>query len=213
MNSTVTLQSDFVDFYDAEFMHSTTQQFSYIYDRMLSKSRHRTEDLNYLRKHGIPTLSLSPVSSFLLLEPNVKILVYTVPNKHNGKGKLVLDNREAQDLYPNLPGRIWIPHSETDGITLKCVQVGQRRFKVILQGDSDATDLLDKKTVSVEEIRGEYSNWNKNPIYSIDYIPTKNGLMATDYNYVENLGNLGIDQIMSSKDVYNEIINSFNHFY
>ena len=65
----------------------------------------------------------------------------------------------------------------------------------------------------MEEIRGEYSNWNKNPIYSIDYIPTKNGLMATDYNYVENLGNLGIDQIMSSKDVYNEIINSFNHFY
>lgn len=214
MSSAVVIKSDFNDYYDAEFVRNfSPKEKSYIYERMLLNSRHRAEDLNFLQLHGIPTLNLSPVSNFLLLEPSTLVLVYTMPNEHSGKGKIVLENREAQDLYPNMPGRIWIPHSETDGITLKCLQIGKRRFKITLKGKDDKTDLKYQDIVNIEEIPSEYSKWCKNPIYSIDYIPTQNGLMATDFNQVENLEKLGMHSVMSQKEVYNEIVNSFNYFY
>ena len=208
----VILESDFNDYYDTEFDGNTYKHKSYVYNRMRNNRNHRTIDLLELKKNGIPVLSLNSIARFQLLSPNTKLLVYTRPTLHTGNGKIVLENREAQDLYPNMPGRIWLPHSETEGYSVKYLQIGKRRFKIMLKGDSDLNDLT-PKVLNIIELDPEYSRWNKHPIYSVDYIPTKDGLMATDYNIIEDLKRLGMESIISPKEVHSEIVNSFNYFY
>lgn len=165
----VVINSDFKDYYDSEFVAQIrNKKQSYVYNRLKSNSKHRAEDLKYLRTNNIPTIEIKPVVNFQLLEPSIKILVYTQPTEHNGMGKLILENREAQDLYPNLPGRLWVPNSETGGFTLKCLQIGERRFKIILKDSehSKKSDRLsDNQIVSIEEIDRQYSVWNRTPIY------------------------------------------------
>lgn len=212
MGLAVVIKSDFQDYYDAEFINSGYKEKAYIYNRIQSNRNHRTKDLLDIQEQGIPVLSLRPVVDFQLLKPDTKILVYTRPTLHNGEGKILLENREAQDLYPNMPGRLWIPHSETEGYTLKYLQIGQRRFKLVLKGKDDIDDLT-PRIFNIVELSPEYSKWNKFPIYSIDYIPTKNGLMATDYNNVENLQKFGMEKVITSKEVHSEIVKSFNYHY
>lgn len=116
---------------------------------------------------------------------------------------------------------MWVKHSETNGITLKCLQVGLRRFRVILwnntgeQGCFEETgkglsDIKDKKVASIEEIPGGRLGISDKPIYSIDYISTDEGLKAIDYNAVESLSSLGFERIMNSSEVCDEIQKFYN---
>ena len=227
MGLAIRLSSDFKDYYDEELNSRENSRYlknvdrTIIFDRKLNDREHRTLDLRFLQSNGINVLGLKPVSSFQLLPYDTKLLVYTQPCVHCGNGKLVLDNREAQELYPIIPARIWVKHSETNGITLKCLQVGLRRFRVILwnntgeQGCLEETgkglsDIKDKKVASIEEIPGGRLGISDKPIYSIDYISTDEGLKAIDYNAVESLSGLGFERIMNSSEVCDEIQKFYN---
>lgn len=228
MGLAVRLSSDFKDYYDDELNLRTDLQISkrsslkvLIFGRNIKDRRHRSLDLSFLQSSGLSVLGLKPVSDFQLLEYDTKILVYTRPCEHGGTGKLVLDNREAQELYPNMPARVWVKHSETNGITLKCLQIGLRRFRVILWNNTETSgcleetgkglsDLRDKKVVSIDEIPCGHLGISEYPIYSIDYISTDEGLKAIDYNEVENLSSLGFDRVMSSSEVCDEIQKFYN---
>lgn len=227
MGLAVRLSSDFKDFYDDELNSRANLQNlktdtvgsnlkTLLFSRNIKDRRHRSLDLSFLHSSGLSILGLKPVSDFQLLGYDTKILVYTRPCEHGGNGKLVLDNREAQELYPNMPARIWVKHSETNGITLKCLQIGLRRFRVILWNNTGTSgcleetgkglsDLRDKKVVSIDEIPCGHLGISEYPIYSIDYISTDEGLKAIDYNEVENLSSLGFDKVMSSSEVCDEI--------
>ena len=108
MGLAIRLSSDFKDYYDEELNLRENSRYlknvdrTIIFDRKLNDREHRTLDLRFLQSNGINVLGLKPVSSFQLLPYDTKLLVYTQPCVHCGNGKLVLDNREAQELYPNI---------------------------------------------------------------------------------------------------------------
>lgn len=223
MGLSVRLTSDFKDFYDEELnklCEINKHERQFLFRREKSQTQHRALDLKFLRTSGIPTIDLKPVTSFQFMSPDTKILVYTQPELHNGLGKVVMDNLDAQTMYGNMPAREWIKHSETNGMTLKCLQVGLRRFKILLWNESPEgcieesgkglSDLKDKKVVSVEELPGGQIGISASPIYSIDYLPTDAGLLATDYNSIENLGNLGFERVMTPSEICKEIIDFYN---
>lgn len=215
MDSLVRLTSNFKDYYDDAFkcrepeilkaLHEKRRVYSY--DRCRSNSISRAKELKRL---NIPTIPIK-AASMLATDLNAsKLLIYTDATLHNGKGKLVVSNQDAQNIYPNLPARRFVPISETGGFTLKCLQVGKRRFKVLLWSD---TDTLDYKVHSIEEIEPMYNRSYRYPIFSIDYLPTKEGLMVIDFNQVENLGNLGMDKYMTPSEVYDAVVDYYNYFY
>lgn len=227
----IRLQSDFVDYYDDYLREHEKQsqlqnqiqnrgrQNSYIYQRLQSNNQHRAMDLKFLRENGIPTFGLKPVSQFQLLDPFAKILVYTDPFKHGGQGKSVIDNIEAQSLYGNMPGRVWVDSSETDGYTLKYLQIGERRFKIFLRANTGKSSMSTRENTveDIVELPKSYSTLAKHgifsPIFSIDYIPTSNGIIATDFNQVENLSILGIDKVIPPNEIYTALAESFWHYY
>ena len=45
-------------------------------------------------------------------------------------------------------------------------------------------------------------------IYSIDYIQYNNEMLATDFNEVQNLHNIGFERFMTAEQIINEIRDS-----
>lgn len=212
----VGLESDFRDYYDDEVRQLQQQLYNHriiVYNRKLSNAEHRAVDLNMLKQRGLPVLGVRPIEDFEVLNNNTKILVYTRPCMHNGLGKSVMDNREAQGLYSNYIGRLWIPNSESGGYTIKLLQIGKRRFKLIMQ-TSDEFDITGGKLVDIQELPSDYQKLCKNPIYQIDYISTESdGLRAIDFNQVENLSRLGIDKLIPAYQIRDSLVDWFNHYY
>lgn len=215
METLIRLTSDFKDYYDVEFEKREPEikkalqekQRVYSYDRCRSNFISRAKELKRL---GIPTIPIKAANQFAADPSAETLLVYTDATLHNGEGKLVVSNQDAQTTYPNLPARRFVPISETGGFTLKCLQVGKRRFKILLWSDQNT---LKYKVYSIEEIEPLYNRSYRYPIFSIDYLPTKDGLMVIDFNSVENLGNLGLEKYMTSDDVYKEIVSYYEYFY
>jgi hypothetical protein len=194
--SRLNITSDFKDYYDLESADALVT-----YTRMLSDSKQRGIDLRYLRSIGVKTIEIKQVNQFV--NDGGKLVVYTDPNKHGGKGKKILSVDEARQSYSNyIASKLYNVTT-----TLKYLQVGKRRFKILFERDT--FESLDAgKIVSVTELSNEYNRIIGLPIFSIDYIHDGIETIATDYNIVEDLSKLGFEAYMSSEEVRNEIYES-----
>lgn len=203
MESRLCLASDFKDFYDDLCVKNN----GIVYTRKISEAGQRGKDLRFLKSLGIPALDLKQVTGFSRLDTQY-VVVYTDPKKHNSLGKRIMTLDEAYSLYPSYLASKFYP--EYNGITLKYLQVGSKRFRLWYRSD---TFSLDKGTlIKAERITDGLNRSIKNPIFSVDYIQVNDILMATDYNQVENLGALGVDRWISGEEVVSEILKALNAF-
>jgi hypothetical protein len=60
----------------------------------------------------------------------------------------------------------------------------------------------------MDEIQPDYNYLLGLPIYSIDYISTPYGLLATDLNTTQDLSSLGVQNIIQPYDIIKEIYNA-----
>lgn len=190
------IQSDFSDYYDC-----ISSQNGIIYKRNMSDCKQRGSALKYLRGLGIKTLEVKQVNSFSYLDD--KLVVYTDPKKHNGKGKKICTYSEAILNYGNFLASKYIEN--TNDLTVKYLQIGRRRFTLTFKKYNE--DLLSLgKLVDISESTEEYNRLIGLPIFSIDYISNGVEMIATDFNEVQNLGILGINNYLSTDDIVEEII-------
>lgn len=189
------LNSDFRDYYD-KYLDDKGYTYNryYIYNKI--------EALKILRDMGIKTITICPLDK--VIEEQDKLVVYINLNKHNGEGKALMNKAEARLLYPNKFVSKF--YAENDNKTYKILQIGDRRFAVVYQ---NIDNFKLGKIIQINELERSRINQFKFPIYSIDYIKTKDGMIATDFNTTEILSRLHIDEVIEPK----EIIEALNKYF
>jgi hypothetical protein len=172
------------------------------YNRYLSQSKQRGAALKYLRSLGIKTLEIKQVNTFF--RGDGPIVVYTDPQGHNGSGKRIMTVDDAVRTYGNcIASKYW----NTDGMTIKYLQIGKRRFSLYFK--KETTQSLEIGTlIDIRENSPEYNRLVGLPIFSIDYISDGQYMIATDFNEVENLSMIGMNRYLDSNTVINEIVDS-----
>ena len=192
------IKSDYTDFYDV----LSNDNSIITYNRYLNQCKQRGSALKYLRSLGIKTLDIKQVNQFF--RGDGPIVVYKDPIGHSGMGKAIMTVDEAMQSYSNC---VASKYYNTDGFTIKYLQIGKRRFSLCFKKNESET--LDMGTlVDIKEITPEYNRLIGLPIFSIDYISNGYDMIATDFNEVENLHNLGIDRYLDSNAVITEIIDA-----
>lgn len=197
VNTSLCIKSDFVDYYD-----NLSSNTGIIYNRMISDVKQRGSALRYLRSLGVKTLDIKQVSNFSYLDGD--LVVYTDSKKHHGNGKKIMSYEEALTYYSNYPASIYLEDSK--GITIKVLQIGQRRFNLTFKKEDKS--LTEGKLIGISEMTPAFNMLIGLPIFSIDYVASGCEMIATDFNEVENLSRIGINNYISSDDVCKEIINS-----
>lgn len=192
--SKLNINSDFTDYYDV----LSDKNSIITYNRFLADSKQRGTALKYLRSIGIKTVELKQVNKFF--RDDGPIIVYTNPKGHHGEGKKILSVDEALQSYEN---SIACKYYE-DTVTIKYVQIGKRRFTLCFQ-KFDPVTLNMGRLISIRESTPEYNRLVGLPIFSIDYISNGHEMLATDFNEVENLQRIGMNNYISARDVVAEI--------
>lgn len=192
----ICVQSDFQDYYD-KFCSNQ----GIIYRRYRNESLQRGKALSKLREFGVKTIEIKQVSQIIRAEAS-KVVVYTDVYGHSSKGKKLMDLDEALALYPNTPASIWY---DAGGITLKVVQIGVRRYRLWFRREHDGLGLGEFR--KIERLDDFPNKLIRLPIFSIDYIPYGDLMLATDFNQVEELGKLGFDRWITGDEVVKEISN------
>lgn len=193
MQNRIKLVSDFDDYYDLGFCEDGIE-----YRRLLSERQGRGKLLTFLKSHGYPVIEFGQVSN--MVDKAEKLVVY-LNNGHGPSSKIVCNSSDAFMAYRNY---LCTVYSEgTNGFSMKVVQVGSRRFRVMMQNESGR--LEHGKVKSIEELPKELNKSINIPIFSIDYIPFGASLVATDFNEVQNLKDIGLDSILTPDDVLREV--------
>lgn len=196
MDNNIKLITDFSDFYDSELNGGDI-----CYRRLESKSKGKGEELEFLSSLGILTETVYLVS---MIPSNIeRVIVLTNDKAHKGNGKIIMSRAEAQRSYKNY---ICVPYIEdTNGRSVKVLQIGQRRFRIEMLNIKYEKFASHGVVTAIEEIEPYFNKDIKIPIFSIDYIPFEDKMMAVDFNRVQNLSTLGIDKILSKEEVIFEI--------
>lgn len=196
-NIKLKIESDFSDYYD--FL-SVNEGYIAKYVRKYSNSLHKNQAIAELRKLGVSTIPIGSVRQLQSLHK--QLVVYTDVTKHKGEGKVIMESYEAMLSYPTC---LASPYFENSGITNKFLQIGCRRFRIVLENSSP---LKTGRILSIDEIQPSYNYLVGLPIFSIDYIDTAYGMLAVDFNTVQDLQSLNMYTILQPHEVINEVFNA-----
>ena len=172
------IKSDYTDFYDVLSNNNSI----ITYNRYLSQCKQRGSALKYLRSLGIKTINIKQVNQFF--RGDGPIVVYKNPMGHHGDGKEIMTVDEALQYHGNC---VASSYYETDGFTIKYLQIGKRRFSLCFK--KDKTETLKIGTL-------------------VDIISNGHEMIATDFNEVEDLHRLGMDRYLDSNIVITEVIDA-----
>lgn len=197
--SNIKINSDFTDFYDV----MSDNNAILTYNRYLKDSKQRGTSMKYLRSLGIKTIELKQVNSFM--REDGPIVVYTNPTQHHGLGKQIMSVEEAKMSYGNYTASKY--YATEGNYTIKVLQIGSRRFSLTFQCKEQVSLSLGK-LVDIKELPAEYNKLINIPIFSIDYVSNGKEMIATDFNEVENLQQILMNEYISSEEIINELSNS-----
>ena len=194
----INIKSDFIDYYDtyiSSLKADSNKEITYNRYRLY---RNKVEELSKLRELGIKTIDIVPVSN-VYVPNNQMLVIYNDITKHDGSGKIVTSYSEANMMYKNKLCSILSP--QYDEYTYKYVQVGKRRFWVIIKN----TGLVESYLYSIQELESKYNSLIRLPIFSIDYTFVGGEQIAVDFNTVQSLNKINLNRILDAKSVYNEL--------
>lgn len=190
----IEILTDFKDYYD-----SLSVSGGYKYERYKGGLLDKGEGILVLKRLGVETIELKAARD--IITRSSKVVVYTDPSRHDGSGRVVMSVDEATLLYPNSLASEY--YEEAGGDILKYLQVGSRRFRILISGGR--VGLNGGVVESIEELESGYNARLGLPIYSIDYISTNRGLRAITFNNIEDLSLYGLDKYIGAKDVIKEV--------
>lgn len=196
------VDSDFKDFYD----NLTTNKASVVYRRYTKDNLPRDQVFKRLASLNVRVVPFGQVKE--LAQTANKLVVYTDITKHNKEGKLILTSSEALLLYPNKLASAYV--EKIEAVTYKVLRIGSIVVRLLMEDTGtkgNNGELPSGSVKDIEIIRKAPENILSEPIYSIDYIPTKDGLAAVDFNSVENLSSLRINEFISGEDIIREVYN------
>lgn len=197
--------SNFKDYYDSYFEENITEEYAGVEMSYIRKRVYQNKilELKALKDIGIPVIDIEPINRVFNIDNKDLVIVYTDITEHNGNGKLVLDFNEANMLYSNrLCSKL---SKQYDGYTYKFLQIGKRKFWLIIQNDEH---LKESRLVKIDEFEEGYTKGINIPIFSIDYTLINGVQTAVDFNTTQSLSKLNFKAYMSAEEVSLEVYNS-----
>ncbi len=198
----VAIRSDFVDFYDSAFYNGDTPLG--VYNRNESDLVSITKGLAFLRGIGINTLGVNAVKN--LNPKSGRVLVY-VGDSLGNQERLLMEHKSAKLMYPNMPASEF--EEDSGSLITRVLQVGSRRFRITITGEFNCDgrhgniDYGRGNIESIVELASSYNQSIRLPIFSIDYISSDNGMVATAFNNIEKLERY--HNLMRAEDVVDEV--------
>ena len=193
----INIESNFTDYYDIAMCKSS----AITYSRYRNANADRSDELLFLKQNGIKTVEFGPLSKF---GPSTSMfVVYTNPSLHDFKGKKICTYREVVSQYSNYLLAEFLQSSQ--GYTVKYLQIGKRRFRVMMYNPNFMTRLDEGSVIGIDELSNQYNYAIGKPIYSIDYISNGHEMVAIDFNDTQNLWTLGFQNYISAQEVCKEI--------
>ncbi len=107
------LVSDFRDYYDSWF-----DLEGEIFHRLTTGGMNRLEQLQFMEKNGLKVPKHGKVSSL----DCEKVVVYIDQTAHCGEGKLLLETKQALELYPDSLATEYI--NKCPGLSWRYLQIG-----------------------------------------------------------------------------------------
>ncbi len=197
----ISIQSDFKDYYD----YLSNPDSTIVYKRFNKVNSTRAEDLNFLRSKGIKTIKCGSIKK-VLSPSSQKYVVYTDPTSHKFEGKHIYTTLDVLNQYSNC---IISEFMEIyGGYTVKYLQIGERRFRIMFFNPDYKEKLVEGNMVAIEELPRQYNYALGLPIYSIDYISNGLEMIAVDFNRTQSLQSIGIDKKIKAEDVAMEVENA-----
>lgn len=232
MTSVIRLKSDFHDYYDhwfagswqkpdIEFSRNTTDGLlrPVMFQRMeawgLKLPRHG------IVKHLHPKLiAEAPVEETNLVKEWARtlceVVVYTDTSAHAGEGKIKVSLSDALEHYSNHFASEHIPAMPNGfGQSLRYLRIGSRQFWLRYTstndwrsncGDVHIEVLCEERPKITSEIPFDKVN---HPLFAVDFVRGRE-LYAVDFNIAPGLKGSGIEEHISSQEVYQEISDWLN---
>lgn len=191
------LDADFSDYYDS----LTDVKSSIVYKRKRELFNGRGSELLFLKNNGIKTVEFGHF--IRVLSRSNKFVVYTNPLLHDFRGKHIYDSEDVAGHYSNCVVAEFLEQS--NGYTVKYLQVGERRFRLMFYNPNYLTQLCEGTLIALEELPRQFNYAVGLPIYSIDYISNGVEMVAVDFNEVQNLSKIGMDAVMKPDEVVTEV--------
>lgn len=175
------LITDFKDYYDELFL-KTEPDSDLEYNRMLKDNMDRFDTLDFLRKLGYQTISLTSVANAFGMK---NVIVYSDPNAHNGEARHKMSLISAQMMYNNRPCTKCF---DTDK-TFKILQVGYSCYSLEIKNEGLKEKELLRCTYIGQGVPG--CTHMKYPMYSIDFVQDDNGkMLACDFDATVKLSHI-----------------------
>lgn len=184
--------SDFSDYYD--YLSDESAVIRYTRVRELN----RQQGMCMVHRAGLPMAEVKKVREFTCFDTD--LVVYLDDYKHGVDTKIRTNYLYAVARYPDkFAARFY---RSIDGFTYKLLGIGKTRLLIVIRNISELTT---GDVVDVKALENKYEESIRIPMYSIDYVNTSSGMVAVDFNEVENLKNLGIDRFLKPGIVYSEL--------
>jgi hypothetical protein len=219
----IALKTDFLDYYDHQFSGPLTTPRHTLH-RMSSGSLPRDEMFPLLKKHGFTIPKCGLVKDIVpemvkdycncsheRLVELLEVVVYIDLLAHRGEGKLKLSLKDALSKYPdNFASEYLQPTRNGLGLTYRLLRIG---FKTVIleyfsnndwrsncgEVDIEVLDVRDRLKTNIPAFLGEH------PLLAVDLVAIGQKLFAIDINTAPGLRGTGLEKIMTSKEIYQEI--------
>jgi hypothetical protein len=234
MTLMIRLQSDFHDYYDHWFAGSW-QKPDIVFSRTTTDGLLRPAMFQRMEfwglklpKHGIvkhlyqKLIAESPVEELSLVEEWARtlceVVVYTDTSAHAGEGKIKVSLAEALEHYPDHFASEHIPALANGcGQSLRYLRIGSRQFWLRYTSADDWRSNCGDVTIEVlceEKPKTHVEHLNdkvNHPLFAVDFVRGRE-LYAVDFNVAPGLKGSGIEEHISSEEVYKEISDWLNQY-
>jgi hypothetical protein len=212
------LETDFRDFYDHWFAGSW-QVPDVVFERRARGGMRRSAMLSWLEQLGLRVPAHGRVCELAprLLDGYpagmadiLDVVVYLDEAAHAGEGKVRLSVTEALAQHPHAYASEFIPANQRGlGESLRYLRIGRRQFWLRYTSADDWRS--NSGEVQVELLREERpadAPWAvPHPLFAVDFVPAGSaGLYAVDFNTAPQIGGTGVEEWMSGREVYDEVV-------
>lgn len=214
MTRKLVLKTDFYDYYDHWFDKVYYPEEKYRDFLRYSRSgMNRIEMLRYLDLKGYNTPEHGLVKD-LNLNNDEKVVVYLDINSHRGMDKVLCSYKHAKDCYPmNYASKYLKVNDEDKGSSYRALRIGNKSFTLYYESNEWMSNHGPDINISIlyDEIINIDNLYMDRPLLAVDFIlpKTSNKLYAIDLNISPGLRHTGIEDILSSKRVFELIRDNY----
>jgi len=207
----IRLKSDFHDYYDHWFAGSW-QEADLVFERFTRSGPSRPEMMDVLAGQGMCVPRYGRVRNLASeLRGEAEVVVHLDELAHRAEGKIRCSAGYALQSYPDCFCVEYVRSGYAGGYTLRCVCFGHRAFWLEYHSPGDWRSNVGDVSVSVlaPAFRGD-GVFQDTPLWAVDYVPAGGCLYAIDFNIAPRLSGTGLEQWVSGKEVFEEIVSFFS---